>query len=434
VTLYEASRTLLATLKQRDLVPLIVTLADRVMASDGIGLLLTGSAAPIGFECHTSHRVRELSRAVLIELAAGASSAGHPVVRPSDGPLPAGCAEADVATLASFPLGAAEGALGTLVFFRLGGAPAFTQVDVNRGESFASQVSLALENAQTYREVEDKMRSLLRSQDQAQVRARIAAVAEVANAVTREVDDPLSALACNLEALTSFSTDMESLWGAAKAAAEFLVDQAEPTGQRLARRVLGDAGNVERTDRIVTEVACAIDECLSGVRRIADLVRMLHDGASVRPRGTAEVVSLSAMLEGCREARRGRSKRTLEVVSTTAATVEIARDDVEVGIHHLLDALDRLPPANQPISVVVDASAEGVSFRLTDPEFTFLSASDTAPRLAESAGPSITKVALDCALAATVHLFERNGATVAAGSASPSGMTILVTFPAAARA
>jgi hypothetical protein len=87
---------------------------------------------------------------------------------------------------------------------------------------------------------------------------------------------------------------VESLWGAAKAAAEFLVEQAEPTGQRLSRRVLGDAAKVERTDRMVTEVACAIDECLSGVRRIADLVRTLHDAERAEPEGAPGGVALDA--------------------------------------------------------------------------------------------------------------------------------------------
>jgi len=430
VTLYEASRTLLATLKQNDLVPLIVTLADRVMPSDGIGLVLTGSAAPMGFECHTSHRVRDLSRGVLIQLAAATTSAGHAVVRPSDAPLPAGCEEAGIASLVSFPLGAVFGPLGALVFFRQSGAPAFSQVEVDRGQGFASQVSLALENAQTYREVEDKMRSLLRSQDQAQIRARIAAVVDVGSALAHDVNNPLAALACNLEAIQSFSSDVESLWGAAKAAAEFLVDQAEPTGQRLAKRVLGDAGNVERTDRMVTEVACAIDECLSGVRRIADLVRTLHDATGLRPRGTPEVVSLGALLEAIRDSRLGRARRTLQVASSvTASLTEITRDDVELGVHHLLDALDRVPRTRAPISVVVEPSAAGPSFSVTDRELSLSPAE--AARFAESGGPAVTNVALDCALAAAFQRFERNGASVVIEPMSPSGTRIVVTFPAA---
>jgi signal transduction histidine kinase/AmiR/NasT family two-component response regulator len=422
VTLYEASRTLLATLKQADLAPLIVTLANRVMPSDGVGLVLTGSAAPMGFECHTSHRVRDLSRGVLIQLAAAVSSAGHPVVCPSDAPLPDGCADMGIATLASFPLAAVFGPLGALVFFRPSGAPAFSQAEIDRGQGFAAQVSLALENAQTYREVEDKMRSLLRNQDQAQIRARIAAAGEVGGGLAHDVNNPLAALACNLDALRSFSSDVASLWGAAKAAAEFLVEQAEPTGQRLAKRVLGDAGNVERTDRMVTEVACAIDECLSGVQRIADLVRTLHDTTSVRPRGVVAVVSLGELLEGCRDARRGRARRTLDVVCAPGASfAEISRDDVETGIHNLLDALDRIPRARQPVAVLVESS----SFTITDHE---LSLTDTA-RLSEAGGPVVTNVALDCALAAAFQLFERNGATLTLEEASPSGTRVVVTFP-----
>jgi GAF domain-containing protein len=295
VTLYEASRTLLATLKQADLVPLIVTLADRVMPSDGIGLVLTGAAAPTGFECHASHRARDLARPALMQLAMAARNAGRAVVLPSEGPppsalLPAGCDEAGIGSLVSYPLGAD----GALVFLRASGRPAFSEAELDRGVGFAAQVALALENAHTYREVEDKMRTLLRTQDQAQLRQRIATAGELGSALEGRVNDPLAALACNLEALKSYSSDVESLWGAAKAAAEFLVEQAEPTGQRLSRRVLGDAAKVERTDRMVTEVACAIDECLSGVRRIADLVRTLQDAERLEPEGAPEGVALDA--------------------------------------------------------------------------------------------------------------------------------------------
>jgi hypothetical protein len=428
VTLYEASRTLLATLKQADLVPLIVTLADRVMPSDGIGLLLTGAAAPAGFECHASHRARDLARPALMQLAMAARNAGRAVVLPSEATppsavLPAGCKEAGIGSLVSYPL--AEGAL---VFLRASGRPAFSEAELERGVGFAAQVSLALENAQTYREVEDKMRKLRRTQGEPQLRQRLTSAGALDGALADQIDNPLAALACNLEALQSYSSDVESLWGAAKAAAEFLVEQAEPTGQRLSRRVLGDAAKVERTDRMVTEVACAIDECLSGVRRIADLIRTLHDAERpLEPTGAVEDVALGALLASCRETRGTRGGRALELVVSSPASVTLPREAVETAVHRLLDALDQVPRVHVAITLTLEAHGELLRLSFTDPELK-LSLADVA-RLAEARAPK-SQGALECALAAAVQAFERTGATVAVEALEPRGTAFSFTYPA----
>src|SRR5206468_1982061 len=57
-------------------------------------------------------------------------------------------------------------------------------------------------------------------------------------------------------------------------AAEYLLLQSEPTGQRLASRIM-DAGGSRNTDGLVTEIAGMIDECLEGVRRVSEMTRGL---------------------------------------------------------------------------------------------------------------------------------------------------------------
>jgi DNA-binding response OmpR family regulator len=408
VTLFEVSRALLATLKQADLVALVIELADRVMLSDRVALLLTGAATTAGFECHVSAGRPEVPRAVIAALAASAASAGQSVAAPIDGLLLHPAADdAGIRTAVACPLATPEGIVGAVCFFRGAGAPAFSQVEIERGEAFASQVALALENARTYRELEEKMSELVRNGDRARLRSRLSLVGAMGSVLAHEMNNPLTVLACNLDTLKSTADD---LWGVAKSAAEFLREQSEPTGTRLSRNAPGAAGERERTDRLVTEVVAAIDECLEGVQRIAELVRALSEGPLPQQEAPA-TFRVADLVERLVVSREGGARKLAAPVRAPELVAMGSERDVRAALTKTIEALDRLVSAQREPIVLGAGMREGrPALTITDRSLDASMPGADAATQSERVTGLGRRVAVDVALAAAARLLDRNGA------------------------
>lgn len=157
VALYEATRSLMATMMHSDLVRLVVGLAGQMMRADTVGLAVRDHEGD-QWRCHRTVGTPHISDALLAALAEVARAAGEPLRFPSETlpELPLGRDDGRVASALVFPLLARGRALGVLAAMRGTASPDFTQVELDQGKIFCAEITLALDNECLYRELEAK--------------------------------------------------------------------------------------------------------------------------------------------------------------------------------------------------------------------------------------------------------------------------------------
>jgi hypothetical protein len=275
VKLYELCRSLLGSLKQRDLVRTVLDVAPRVIPADNVALFLVSAfcESPAAFECHASESPVPEHRGLLAEVTSLVARRGKILsdrdvgeISPSDG-------GAGWQWLAC-PLFGAEGVGGAVVFLRSADSDPFSPHERHAAATFSATVANALDNSRDYRELESKVRRLTRERQRAMAREAITIARNLGGAVAHEVSNAMTVVASNVDALAHAAQDQE-LWQVAKEAAEYLLVQGEPTGQRLASRIM-QAGAGRNTDGLVMEIAGMIDECLEGVRRVSEMAHALR--------------------------------------------------------------------------------------------------------------------------------------------------------------
>jgi DNA-binding response OmpR family regulator len=273
VALYEASRALMSTLKHTDLVQLVVTLAQRVLRADNIGLLLQRRDQE-GFTIHRLTEEAQASDPLLVQLAERVTQEGTPLRLPAPAILMVSSQgrSSDYASALVYPLIARSRSLGALVALRHAKSPEFSPSELQKGTVFASQLAVSLDNARLYDELAHKVSELVRTREQLVHAEKLALAGQLAGAVAHEVNNPLGFVRSNLNALRDYSSIVGGLWLAAKSAATYLRAQASLTAQEHARALSDVGGSEERTESLIREIAEVIDETLEGVKRIAELV------------------------------------------------------------------------------------------------------------------------------------------------------------------
>ena len=183
--LYEAGRTLLATLNREDLIPAVLALAQRtqrasaaglalvplegtglrVALSDGHGPLTEAAVESIGqIAMQVGEALRDLS------LEAGHSQRGDAAIPPG--------------SVLTYPLEIRNAMLGALVLWRDQGRAQFSAFEVERGKLLADEIVISLENARLHRELLHKVKELETARGvAARAEARARAVMETAQEV-----------------------------------------------------------------------------------------------------------------------------------------------------------------------------------------------------------------------------------------------------------
>jgi CheY-like chemotaxis protein len=430
VALYDASRALLGTLAQADLIDLVVTLARSVLRADESGLVLRHATGGPALHRRDTATATALD-ATFLDLARTVDG-GEPTRTSLPG---GGCA-------LTFPLVAGERTLGALVVIRGVGSPSFSGSELQKGAVFAGQLTLSLDNARLYQEVEGKLAELVATREHLVLAEKLALAGRLAGAVGHEVNNPLAAVRVNLDQLRDYSSDLGALWFAAKAAAAYLRQQPDPAAARLADglRVAGADG--DRTEEIVRDVATVIDESLEAVRRIADLVAGFAELAAPQLAGACEVIDVGVVLEDCVTSLPPPARQRIHIVRPVRPMLAcVGAKDVRTGLLNLLSFVSAAGPApSQPVAGATVSVAEAggnVCVELTNPGLRLSKAERRQlfdPRVGVLDTGRSRTMRLDLSLALGYQLLSRNGADISVVDAREGGVAIRVSLPRTARA
>jgi CheY-like chemotaxis protein len=327
VALYEASRAILSTLKPSDLVGLVLGLARRILRADAVALI---AVDPDG----TGERVHRLScddaplDAQLRELARRAEPGGAPLLAGSE----------DGSSGLAYPLFARSRTIGSLVVGRTADHPAFTPSELRKGNVFANQIALALDNANLYEELGRRVEDLVRTREELVQAEKLSLAGQLAQSVAHEINNPLSLMRVNLDALSDFATEAASLGVAAREAAEYLRRLPDPEAIALAEALSASKASAAEA---VQEIAQVVDETMGSVRRISDLVsgfRQLAGTPEGDPVPTA--VDLAPLLRRCVDSLpAARSGLALSADSPATGIVMAQATDLQTALLNLLSYL-----------------------------------------------------------------------------------------------
>jgi DNA-binding response OmpR family regulator len=157
VALYEATRTLMAAMVRGDLVRLVVSLAQKVLRADTIGLAVQdveGGAWRYHHTVSTPH-VGDPFVAALVLLVGDARE----VLRfpsPALAELPLGSDDGKVSSALIFPLLSRRRTVGVLAALRGASSSQFNEFELHQGKVFCAEITTALDNECMYRELETK--------------------------------------------------------------------------------------------------------------------------------------------------------------------------------------------------------------------------------------------------------------------------------------
>jgi PAS domain S-box-containing protein len=156
-----ASRTVLATLNREDLIPAILTLAQRTMRAGAAGLALVPFEG-VGMRVDLSDDHGPFTEAVAESIAQIAMQADEPLRDPSLEATPSQNGDAGIpaGSVLAYPLDAGNASLGALVLWRDQGVAKFSAFDVQRGRLLADEIVIALVNARLSRELSRKVEEL----------------------------------------------------------------------------------------------------------------------------------------------------------------------------------------------------------------------------------------------------------------------------------
>jgi CheY-like chemotaxis protein len=426
VALYEASRAILSTLKPSDLVGLVLGLARRILRADAVALI---AVDPDG----TGERVHRLScddaplDACLREMARSADAGGAPLLSTA----------ADGTSGLAYPLFARSRSIGSLVVGRTADHPAFTPSELRKGTVFANQIALALDNANLYEELGRRVEDLLRTREELVQAEKLSLAGQLAQAVAHEINNPLSLMRVNLDALSEFSTEAAALGVAVRSAADYLAGLADPEAAALAEAL--STSKASSADAL-QEIGQIVDETLGSVRRISDLVSGFRQLAST-PEGAAVAapVDLAPLLRRCRDSLpAARTGLVLADDRPAAGRVMAPAADLQTALLNLLSYL--LGPGREragggTVAVRGEDMGDTGRIRLVISQDRLTLTPDELRRLFDPRLEVNTTrgrvLRLNIELAIAYRLLCRGGARIAVHSESPGGIRFEIDLPAA---
>jgi len=437
LAVYEASRALLETLKQSELLGIVVSLAQRVLRGDDAALVLEHrGGAP--FEFHRLHGGGP-SDELLVDLATRVSSGRTAQRLPSahGERLPACAGPGGYTTALAYPLIAKKEVLGALVVLRKGNALPFSPSELQKGTVFANQLALSLENARLYEDLELKIAELVSTREHLVQAEKLVLAGRLAGGVAHEVNNPLSFVRANLDAVRDYSSTVGSLWLAAKSAAVYLRAQRNAASDELARRLCAAGGDEERTERMVQDIAEVVDETLEGVRRIAQLVAGFSRLATSREEHPTECVGIPDLVEECLSALPAGSREQVRVAfDDVPMSTFLAREDLLAALLNVMAYVlshDRAGRADRPVSIVIEAIHGRPCVSITHPTL-HLSEEERRrlfdPRVEVDTLQGRT-MRLNISLSLSYQLLHRNGAEISTAPSKDGGTAIRLLLPSA---
>lgn len=428
VALYEASRVLLATLKQSDLVTMVVKTAQQVLRAEDLGLLLWRGETT-GCDVHGLNPVEPPPQALLRELAERVRKNGEAVCFSSADAVLAG---SKYSSALVYPLMARGRISGALAVFRLGTSPGFAPSELQKGTIFANQLALSLDNARLYEKLSEKITELVSTREQLVQTEKLALAGQLASSVAHEVNNPLSFIRPNLEVLVDYSSKIEELWRAAKSAATYLRLQPNADSQAIASRISAVNGDAEGTDELVRDVGQVIDDALAGVKRIGELVSgftRLGEPQTAVKLETLDVVQVMnetlSTIEGWKE-RRG----VVELQGNGPMLAMVSREDLSNAVRNLLNfacARERARAGAEVAPAVRIGLQNGSPFVEILDENLVMSEEDKRrvfdPRV-EIDNSKARTMRLNLGLALSYQMLRRNGADIVTDFKQERGLSV----------
>ncbi len=436
VSLYEASRALLSTLKHADLVRLVVTLAQQVLRADDIALLLRG-AEEEAFEIHRLREDELPSSALLTVLAGRVAQEGTALRLPSsDLPKVQPSQEGDAYTSALvYPLTTRDLSQGALIALRRSKSPEFSLSELQKGTVFASQLAVSLDNARLYDELAQKIAELVSTREQLVCAEKLALAGQMAEAVAHEVNNPLAFVRANLNALRDYSSMVGGLWLSAKSAAQYLRGQGTPVAQEYARGLSAAGGSEERTESLVREIAEVIDETLDGVKRIADLIAGFAHLAKPHVLLPPERVDVSEVIRECVSLLPGHAEQRFHEIhiESQPSMALIAREDLRSTLLNLMSFMGAPGRKHVPraSTLLIRSASEGGQPVLTLTDETLVLSEEERRRIFDprlEVDRNGRTMRLNLALALTYQILRRSGAEVATLVERDRGLTFRIRF------
>lgn len=421
VALYEASRAILSTLKPAELVALVLGLARRILRADA-ALLLTEGAS--GAEPVQGLSSDEASLAQpLRELARRADASGAPTLTRT----------ADGTSGLAYPLSARGRRIGCLVAARGADSPAFVASELRKGTVFANQVALALDNANLHEELGRRVEELLRTREELVQAEKLTMAGQLAQSIAHEINNPLSLMRVNLDALGEVVADVAALGEAARGAAGLL--RALP--DRGASAVADELVSCRLADEAqVRDLSDLLDETLGSVRRITELMSGFRQ-MGAEPAGDARTgpVELGGLLRRCLAASPAAGVIDLDGATGVALASAV---DLETALVNLLGYLAgpaseragggriavRIADADDPRRIRLVVIHDRLSLSADDVRRLF------DPRLeVNTSRGRVLRLSIELALA--YRLLVRGGARVAVRGVEPRGVRFEIDLPRA---
>lgn len=374
VTLYEASRILLETLDESNLIPMVLNMATRTMGAEKAVLGLSqGERKERSLYCsgESTVVVESLFNDLVKELEVRESPYLISSKSNEDKLL-----QGQFGSALVYSLRRRDQDLGTLALFRNQDQLPFSQSELKRGAILAAELSLSLENARLYGNLAQKVQELLQTQEKLVQSEKLAMVGKFASCIAHEINNPLAVVQMNLAQLLDDSTDIGSLWVAAKSSVDHLLRTEDSKEKDSGGSAFGISNKSDEfLDNRVQEIASMIDESLQAVQRIADLVVGFERMSPPLNDPQQETVDLCKFVKTCvDEFTSLRSTQVCPVLLGESGPLytRLACQDVKVALLNILSFLNNVEQNSDskesiPIRIQVEKSPKDLWLKIVDP-------------------------------------------------------------------
>jgi len=218
VSLYDASQIILSKIKLEDLSIVIVESLIKILKADDVSLMLVNEENRL-FVAHSYGLNGDIKKDKRLAMGERIIERGpqekEPVIlsgKANEYPLFKGIEEIDDITSAIVcPLYIKNNIIGMLNVNRTTMKEPFNLNDLRKMSIICSQISLAIENAKLYREVEEKVQKLEDAQKQLVHSEKMAAIGQLAAGVAHEINNPIGFINSNLGTLGEYTDDIKKL-------------------------------------------------------------------------------------------------------------------------------------------------------------------------------------------------------------------------------